>query len=152
AMDDGAFLEILHQLLPLLGTRFFKDGAARNNNVSAPTIHFQDLELLRHIHQRSDVADRPDIDLGSWKESHGAIEIDCEAALDLIEDDTLNFFSAVECLLQFAPAFLAPCLVAGQYSLAERILDSLEIDFYLIADLKPPPPSPPAPSTHPPPS
>ena len=63
AVDDLALFEVLHQLLALLGARLFQHGAARHHDVAAPAIHFQDLERLRHVHQRSDVADRPDIDL-----------------------------------------------------------------------------------------
>ncbi len=50
-------------------------------------IHLEDLERLRRVHQRGYVADGADIDLRTRQEGHGAVEIDGEAALDLIEDD-----------------------------------------------------------------
>src|SRR5262249_19324264 len=135
AVDHLTFFKILHQLLPLLGARLFEDGAARHNDVPSAPIHLQDLKLLRHIHQRSNVADRTDVDLRSREKCHGAIEINGETTLDLIEDDSLNLLAAVEGLLQFAPAFLTPRFVARQHGFAERVLNSLEIDFNLVANL-----------------
>src|SRR5262245_54170445 len=135
-IDHLTFFKILHQLLSLLGARLFEYRAARDDDVAAPAIHLQDLKLLRHIHQWSHIADRADVDLGPRKEGHGAIKIDREAALHLIEDDPLNLLAAVEGFLQFAPAFLASRFVARQHGFAERVLDPLEIDFNLIADLE----------------
>ena len=76
--------------------------------------------------------------MSTWRarqEGHGAVEVDGEAALDLVEDDALDLLAAVERLLELAPALLAARLVARQHGLAERILDALEIDFDLVADL-----------------
>ncbi len=112
AVDDLALFEILHQFLTLFGARLFQHGAARHHDVAAAAIHFQNLELLRHVHQRGDVADRADVDLAARQEGHGAVEIDGEAALDLIEDDAGDFLVVLERLLELAPAFLAPRLVA----------------------------------------
>ena len=42
------------------------------------------------MHQRGDVADRADVDLAARQEGHGAVEIDGEAALDLVEDDAFD--------------------------------------------------------------
>src|SRR5580704_14193972 len=125
AVDDLTFLEILHQLLALLGAGLFQHGAARHHDVAAAAIHLQDLERLRHVHERRDVADRPDIDLAAGQERHRAVEIDREAALDLVEDDARDLLVALESLLELAPAFLAPRLVARQHGLAERVLDPL---------------------------
>src|SRR5262249_3590313 len=58
-----------------------------------------------------------------------------EAALDLIEDDALDLFVAVEGLLQLAPAFLAARLVAREHGFAQRVLHPLEIDLDRVADL-----------------
>src|SRR5438132_1688169 len=135
AVDDLAFFEILHQLLALFGARLFEHRAARHHDVAAAAIHFQDLEGLRLIHQRRHVADRPDVDLAARQERHRPVEIDGEAALDLIEDDALDLFVAVEGLFELAPALLAPRLVAREHGFAERVLHPLEIDLDRIADL-----------------
>ncbi len=63
AVDDLALFEILHQLVALFGARFLEHSAAGDDDVAAPAIHFENLERLRLIHQRRDVADRPNVDL-----------------------------------------------------------------------------------------
>ena len=83
AVDDLTLFEILHQLLALLGAGLFQNGAAGDDDVAAAAVHLQDLERLRHVHQRADVADRTDVDLRARQERHRAVEIDGEAALDL---------------------------------------------------------------------
>src|SRR5664280_380852 len=112
AVNDLALFEILHQLLALLGSRLFQHGAAGDHDVAAAAIHFQNLERLIDVHQWRDVADRTDVHLRTRQEGHGAVEIDGEAALDLVEDDAGNLLVVLECGLQLAPAFLAPRLVA----------------------------------------
>jgi hypothetical protein len=134
-VDDLAFLEVLHQLLALLGTGLFQHGAARHHDVAAPAIHFQDLERLRLVHQRRHVADRPDVDLAARQERDRPVEIDGEAALDLVEDDAGHLLVLVERLLELAPALFPTSLVTGQDGLAERVLDPLQIDFDGIANL-----------------
>src|SRR5262249_58721439 len=106
------------------------------HDVAAPAIHFENLERLRHVHQRAHVADRPDVDLAARQERHGAVEIDREAALDLIEDDAVDLFVALERLLEATPALFAARLVAREHGFAERVLDPLEIDFDGVADLE----------------
>src|SRR6185295_3850236 len=135
AVDHLALLEVLHELLALLGAGLFEDRAARHHDVAAAAIHLQDLERLRHVHQRRHVADRPDVDLAAWQERDRAVEIDREATLDLIEDDAGDLLVAVERLFELAPAFLAARLVARENRLAKRVLDALEIDLDLVADL-----------------
>src|SRR4029077_319423 len=135
AVDDLALFEILHQLLALLGTGLFQHGAARNDDVAAPAIHFQDLEGLRIVHQRRHIADRTDVDLRARQEGDGAVEIDGEAALDLIEDDAGDLFVVLERLLQLTPALLPPRFVAREHRFAERILDALQINLDGIANL-----------------
>src|SRR5262249_19923961 len=136
AVDDLTFFEVLHQLLTLLGTGLFQHGAARHDDVAAPTVHLENLERLRLVHQRRHVADRPDIDLAARQERHCAVEVDGEAALDLVEDDALHLLVVVEGLLELAPALLAACLIPRQDGLAERVLDPLEIDLDRVADLE----------------
>ena len=135
AVDDLALFEILHQFLALLGARLFEHGAARDDDVAAAAIHLENLERLRLVHQRRDIADRPDVDLAARQERHRTVEVDREAALDLIEDDAGDFLVGLERLFELAPAFLAARLVARQHGLAERVLDALKVDLDGIADL-----------------
>ena len=72
--------------------------------------------------------------MAARQERHGTVEIDGEAALDLVEDDAFDLFLFLESLFELDPAFLAPRLVARNDRLAERILDPLEINLDLVAD------------------
>src|SRR5450631_2279072 len=135
-VDDLALFQILHQLLALLGAGLFQYRAARHHDVAAAAIHLQDLERLRIVHQGCDVADRADIDLRARQERHRAVEVDGEAALDLVEDDAVHLFVVVERLFELAPALLAARLVARQHRLAERVLDAVEKHLDHVADLE----------------
>ena len=136
AVDHLTFFKVGDDLVTLLSAALFKHGAARNDDIAATTIHLEDVERLRHVHQRANVADRTNIDLRARQEGHGAVEIDSEAALDLIEDDTVDLFIGLERLFELDPALLAARLVARDDGLAERILDALQIDLDLFADLR----------------
>src|SRR6478672_7482584 len=85
---------------------------------------------------RRDIANRADIDLRARQKGHRAVEIDGEAALDLIEDDAVHLLVVVESLLELAPALLAARLVARQHGFAERVLDAVEKHLDLVADLE----------------
>src|ERR1019366_1573547 len=62
AFADFAFLQLGDQLGALFGAGFFQDGAARDHDVAARTVHFEDRERLFLAHQRTDVAHRADVD------------------------------------------------------------------------------------------
>ena len=81
-----------------------------------------------------DVADRADVDLRARQERHGAVEVDRVAALDLVEDDAVDLLVLLVGDLELDPALLAASLVARDHGLAERILDTVEIDLDLVAD------------------
>ena len=134
AVDHLAFGEVGDDLVALLGPALLEHGAARDHDVAAPPVHLQDLERLRDVHQRRDVAHRADVDLAARQEGDRPVEIDGEAALDLVEDDAFDFFVLLERLLELDPTLLAARLVARDDGLAERILDPLEIDLDLVAD------------------
>ena len=62
-LQDLTFLEVGDQFRTRFGAGFFQHGAARNDDVAAAAIHFQDLERLRRAQQRRDVTHRSNIDL-----------------------------------------------------------------------------------------
>src|SRR5690606_18558710 len=70
AFDDLTFFQVLDQARTLFGARFHEDGAARHDDVTAAAIHLEDLERLRQVHERADVAHGADIDLRTGKERH----------------------------------------------------------------------------------
>ena len=133
AVDDLAFGEVGHDLVALLGPALLEHGAARDHDVAAAAVHFKDLERLGHVHQRRDVAHWANVDLAAREEGDRSVEVDGEAALDLVEDDAFDLLALLEGLLELDPALLAARLVARDDGLAERILNSLEIDLDLVA-------------------
>src|SRR5690606_36617509 len=136
ALDDLALLEVMDDLRALLGPAFLEHGATRQDDVATAAIHLEDLEGLRVVHQRGDVADRPDVDLAARQEGHGAVEINGEAALDLVEDDAFAALTLVELLFELDPALLAARLLAGKHRFAERVLDAVDVDLDLVASLQ----------------
>ena len=134
AVDDLALFETGDDLAALLGAGLFQHRAAGDDDIAAAAIHLQDLEGLRLVHQRADVADRANVHLAARQERHGAVEIDGEAALDAVEDHAFDALARLVFLLEPGPALLAPRLLARQHGLAGRILDALEIDIDLVAD------------------
>ena len=136
ALDHLPLFEVGDDLMALLGAGFFENGAAGDDDIAAAAIHLEDLERLRHLHQRRDVADRTDVDLAARQEGHGAVEIDGEAALDLIEDDAFDLLLLFEGLFELDPALFAARLVARDDRFAERVFDALEIDLDFVAHLR----------------
>ena len=124
--------------MALLGPALLEHGAAGDDDIAASPVHLQDLERLGHVHQRPDVAHRPNVDLAARQEGDGPVEIDGEAALDLIEDDPFDLLVLLERLLELDPALLAPRLVTRDDRFAERVLDPLEIDFDFVAERRAP--------------
>src|SRR5262249_41955512 len=111
ALDHLALGELGHDLRALFRARGFQDLAARYDNVAAPAIHLENLEGLRGLHQRANVAHRAHVDLAARKKRHRAVEIDGEPALDFVEDDAFDLFLVVELLLKARPAFLSSGLL-----------------------------------------
>src|SRR6266852_553214 len=135
AGEDLAFLERGDQLGALLRPALLEHGAARHHDVAARAIHLEDLEGLRRVEQRRDVAHRPYIDLAARQEGAGAVEVDGEAALDAAEDDSGHPLVALERLLEQGPGLLAARLLTRQLRLAVLVLHPLEEDLDRVADL-----------------
>ena len=114
AFDDLVFLEAGDERRTLFGAALFEHGAARHDDIAAAAIHLQDLEQLRLVHQRADIAHRAHIDLAAGKERDSAVEIDGEAALDAAEDHAGDARLLVEGAFELDPAFFAPRLVAAR--------------------------------------
>ncbi len=135
AVDDLALGEAGDDLGALLGARGFEDLTARDDDVAAAAIHLEDLERLRGVHQRTDVAHGTHVHLAAGQEGDGAVEVDREAALHLVEDDAFDLLLVVELHLEAGPALLAAGLLARQDGFTQRILHALEVDFDGVADL-----------------
>ena len=134
AFDDLAFFQVQDQARTLLSARFFEDGAARHDDIAPAAIHLEDLERLRQVHQRADVAHGADIDLRTRKERHGAAQVDGEAALDAAKDDAFDARFLVEFFFQAVPGGFAAGAVAGQHGFAIGVFDAVDIDFDFVTD------------------
>src|SRR5690606_24714067 len=107
--------------------------AARNDDVAAAAVHLEDLERLRHVHQRRDVADRTDIDLAAGQERDGAIEIDREAALHAAEDHAFDPLAFAEFVFELVPGGFAAGAVTAEHGFAIGVLDTVDEDFHFVA-------------------
>ena len=126
AVDDLPLGEVGDDLVALLGPALLEHGAAGDDDVAAAPVHFQDLERLGQVHQRADIAHGSNVDLAARQERHRAVEIDGEAALDLVEDDPFDLLVLLERLLELDPALFAPRLVArGMATSPSAFLDPL---------------------------
>ena len=92
AFSDLTLGKILYNLTTGFRTCLFHNRPTRYNNITATTIHFQNLERLRRVHQRGDVTDRTNIDLAARQESCGAIKVNCKATLHTTENNTGHTF------------------------------------------------------------
>ena len=126
AFADFAFLQLADQLGALFGAGFLQDGAARDDDVAARTVHLEDGEGLFLAHQRADVAHRADVDLRARQEGRGAAEIDGEAALHAADDGAHHRLVLGEDAFQAGPGFFAAGLVAADHRFAQRVLDPLQ--------------------------
>ena len=136
AVDHLALVQPADQFGALLGERVFQHRAAGDDDVAAALVHLEDAEGLRRLHQRADVAHRAHVDLAARQEGHGAVEIDGEAALHLVEDGAGDGVVLGEGFFEPHPALLAARLLARQHRLAQRVLDALQIDFDLVAGIQ----------------
>src|SRR5690606_1632827 len=134
AFADFALLQLADQLRALLSAGFFQDGAARNDDVAARTVHLKDGEGLFLAHQRADVADRTDVDLRAGQEGRGAAQVDGEAALDAADDGAVDRLAFGEHGFQTGPGFFAARLVAADDRFTQGVFDALQIDFDVVAD------------------
>ena len=133
---DFAFQQLADQFGALFGAGFLEDGAARDDDIAARAVHFQDGEGLFLAHQRTDVADRADIDLRARQEGRGTAEVDGEAALDATDDGAVDRHALGEHDFQTGPGFFATRLVAADDGFTQGVLDALEVDFDIVADLR----------------
>src|SRR5690606_39775547 len=104
----------------LFSAGFFQDGATRDDDVAARTVHLQDGEGLFLAHQRADVADRTDVDLRAGQEGRGAAQVDGEAALDAADDGAVDWLAFGEHGVQTGPGFRAASLGAADDGPARR--------------------------------
>ena len=87
------------------------------------------------MHQRTHIADGPNVNLRAGKERHGTTEINRKAALDPAKDHAINALTLGRHFLKPRPGFFTLGLVAAEHSFAQGIFDALKINFNRIARL-----------------
>ncbi len=136
AVDDLTLGQALDQARTLLGAGLFQNRATRHDDVAALAVHLQDLERLRDVHQRGDVADGADINLRAGQERHGAVQVDGEATLHAAEDHAFDAGRLREFELQLVPGGFAAGAVAAEHRFAVHVLDAVDIDLDFVTDLQ----------------
>ena len=136
AVADFTLLQLTNQLGALFGAGFFQDRTTRDDDVAARAVHLEDLERLFLAHQRADVAHGADVDLRAGQEGRCAAEVDGEATLDATDDGTVDRHAFCEDDFQTGPGFFATGLVAADDGFTQGVLDALEVDFHVVADLR----------------
>jgi hypothetical protein len=82
--------ELLHQLLALPARSPLEDHAARHDDVAAPLVQLDDLELVGLAEQLVDVRHAAERDLRPGQERVDAHQVDHHAALDLLDERALH--------------------------------------------------------------
>ncbi len=124
-------LQGLGLLLHQLG---LEHGLARQDDVVAPAVEADDLELQLLAAQRLQVLDRLDVHQRAGQEGAQA-DVDRQAALDPVGDPALDDPAVLVGPLHLRPAPHAQRLRVGQKHVAFEVLGLLEQDVDLLADL-----------------
>ncbi len=125
ALDDRAFLQVVHERGALGGELLLDHGAARHHHVIAFLVELDDLELERLALEVGGVAHRAHIDERAGQERADVLDLDGEATLDAAGDDSGHDLGLVECLLEPRPGARTLGLLARQARLAGAVLDGV---------------------------
>ena len=132
-LDDRAFRKAGQQGLTLRTLRRFEHGTARNDNVVALAVKFDDLEFENLAFIRRGVLDRADIDQRTGQEGTNAIDHNRQTALDLARHQTLHLRGFFERLFKIQPGGKTFGLVAREARFAKTVFQRIDRDFNLAA-------------------
>jgi hypothetical protein len=133
ALPDLARLELLHQVLALVGAFMLQQHAAADHDVAAPLVELDDLELVRLPEQLVDVGNPAQRDLAPGEERIHPHEADHDAALDLLHQGALDRLVALMRQLDLLPHPHEVGLLLRQDDRTLMVLEVLEEDFDLVA-------------------
>jgi hypothetical protein len=138
-LDDAAelraFLEILEQAVALGAEFLLDDGSSRDNYVIALAIELDDLEFESRPFERDRIANGPDVDERARQERAHELDIDSEAAANAAADRALDDLAFVEGAFEVDPGSRPLGLFAREARFAEAVLDGIERDLDLVADV-----------------
>lgn len=135
ALDDRAFLQALEHLLALGAELALDHCAPADHDVVALAVDLDDLELEFLALEVGRVAHRAHVDQRTGQERADFLDVDREAALDLAADAAGDGAVRLVGLLELIPDERALGLLAREHGLAEAVLDAVERDLDLVADL-----------------
>src|SRR3982751_455861 len=136
ALPDLILLELLHELLTLPSAFVLQDHTTRNHNVSTSLIELDDLELELLAEQLVDVRNATERDLRPGQERVDAHEVDDHTALDLLDQRALDWLIVLVGETDALPHAHEVRLLLRQDDRAFLILEVLQQDLDLIADLE----------------
>src|SRR6185503_175702 len=137
ALDDCAFLQVLHERVALRGELLLDHRTPRYHDVIALLIELDDLELERFVLEVRRVPRRAHIDERTEQECADVLDFHREAALDAAGDDAGDDLGIVEGGLEARPRAGALGLLAGQACFARAVFHRIErhLDFIARLDL-----------------
>ena len=135
ALDDVAFLQVVEQLRALGAVFLLDDRAARDHDVVAALVELDDLEFEFLAFEVARVAHRAHVHERAGQECADVVDFDGEAALDAAVDDALDDLALREGFLEAGPGAGALGFFARQAGFAGAVLDGIQRDLDLLADL-----------------
>ncbi len=133
ALDDRAFLQVVHERAALGGELLLDDRTTRNDNVIALLVELDDLELERLVLEIGRVAHRAHVDERARQERADILDLDGEATLHAAGDDAGDDLGIVERSLEARPGAGTLGLLAGQAGFPVAVFHGVERNFDFIA-------------------
>ncbi len=131
-----ADFELLHQVLALVGALVLEDHPARDDDVAAPLVELDDLELVGLAQQLVDVGHPAQRDLRPGQEGVDAHQVHHHAALDLLHQSAFDRLVALVRLADLLPDAHEIGLLLRQDHRPFLVFEVLEEDLDLVADLE----------------
>src|SRR5690606_27400790 len=105
-----------------------------DDDVVAPPVQLDDLELEFLALEVAGIPDRPDVYQRAGQERPYEFDVDGEAALHASVDDALDDLLVLESVLECFPGAYPLGALARKPGFAEAVLDRIECHFDVIAD------------------
>ncbi len=135
ALADLTHLELRLQLLALLAALLLEDHTARDDDVAAPLVELEDLEVELLTDEIVDVGDATQRNLGAGEERIDPHDIDGHAAFDLLLDGTADRLVVVIRVLDLLPHAQEVRLLLREDDYAFLVLEPLQEDVDLLTRL-----------------
>ncbi len=132
-LQDGAFLQLVHQLLALFRVLALDNCTTRHDHVVTLAVQLDELEFQLLAFQVGRVAHRAHIDQRTGQECADILDVHGETTLDLAADAAGDGFVLFQRFFQLVPHHGALCLLARQDGFAEAVFDGVQCNLHLVA-------------------